>query len=116
MNTKRGTEIIVLQEPLEAGERPKGTTSAYGRFIAISSKFLDPVIIQKKEVSALFPSPHVPLHPSISPAFLKRRLPHKSHGRLILEFPPSLKLLPRNAVAPLSVMARRITSEDSPPI
>ncbi len=41
---KMGTEIIVLEIPLGRGERPMRAKRSRGRFIAMSSKFLDPAI------------------------------------------------------------------------
>ena len=46
-NIENGTEIIVLQAPLGSGERPENAESSLGRFIAMSSKFLDPAIYTK---------------------------------------------------------------------
>ncbi len=39
-----GTEIVVLETPLGWGEEPKSAAYSRGRFIASSSKFLDPAI------------------------------------------------------------------------
>lgn len=46
-NTQNGTEIIVLQAPLGSSERPETSESSLGRFIAMSSKFLDPAIYRE---------------------------------------------------------------------
>jgi outer membrane lipoprotein len=46
-NLQNGTEIIVLQEPLGGEERPESAEDSLGRFIAMSSKFLDPAIYEK---------------------------------------------------------------------
>ena len=43
-NMKDGTEIIVLEIPLSGDERPGTSKDSQGRFIATSSKFLDPAI------------------------------------------------------------------------
>ena len=43
-NFKNGTNIIVLETPLYGSERPRARGFSRGRFIAQSSKFLDPVI------------------------------------------------------------------------
>ena len=43
-NINEGTEIIVLETPLGGGERPEKVKESQGRFIAMSSKFLDPSI------------------------------------------------------------------------
>ena len=46
-NLKDGTEIIVLETPLNYLEEPKSEHQSEGRFIAKSMKFLDPVIYKK---------------------------------------------------------------------
>ncbi len=46
-NTQNGTQIIVLQAPLGSAERPETSESSQGRFIAMSSKFLDPAIYRE---------------------------------------------------------------------
>ncbi len=43
-NYKDGAEIIVLETPLGFREKPKGRTHSQGRFIARSTKFLDPAV------------------------------------------------------------------------
>lgn len=43
-NVKNGTDITVLETPLKGSERPKGRSYSRGRFIAHSSKLLDPEI------------------------------------------------------------------------
>jgi outer membrane lipoprotein len=43
-NLKEGTELIVLETPLGREDRPRGAKHSGGRFIAISSKFLDPAV------------------------------------------------------------------------
>jgi outer membrane lipoprotein len=43
-NLKNGTNIIVLETPLHGSERPRARGYSRGRFIAQSSKFLEPVI------------------------------------------------------------------------
>ena len=43
-NIKEGTEIIVLETPLDFLGEPGSEQSSQGRFIARSSKFLDPAI------------------------------------------------------------------------
>ncbi len=42
-----GTEIIVLETPLGGGDEPKSASYSRGRFIASSSKFLDPAIYRE---------------------------------------------------------------------
>ena len=46
-NLKDGTEIVVLDEPLGDRERPEGSKHSRGRFIAKSSRFLDPEVYKK---------------------------------------------------------------------
>ncbi len=43
-NRRDGTEIVVLQTPLESLEKPEGTRYSQGRFIVRSPQFLDPEI------------------------------------------------------------------------
>jgi outer membrane lipoprotein len=43
-NFKEGTEIIVLETPLGREERPRSAKQSGGRFIAMSSRFLDPAL------------------------------------------------------------------------
>lgn len=45
-NIKNGTDIIVLETPLQGSERPRTRGYSQGRFIAWSSKLLDPEIYQ----------------------------------------------------------------------
>ena len=52
-NLQNGTEIIVLQAPLGSGDRPENIESSQGRFIAMSSKFLDPAIYEKGKMITL---------------------------------------------------------------
>jgi len=47
VNLKDGTEIMVLQIPLGARERPSDEEYSQGRFIAKSSQYLDPEIYKK---------------------------------------------------------------------
>lgn len=44
INEKSGTDIIVLNTPLGREDRPKGTKYSRGRFIAASTRFLDPAL------------------------------------------------------------------------
>ncbi len=44
INRADGTDIIVLETPLESQERPQGERYSQGRFIVRSPKFLDPEI------------------------------------------------------------------------
>lgn len=46
-NAQEGTRIVVLETPLSGHERPKGAQQSQGRFIAMSSKFLDPAVYKK---------------------------------------------------------------------
>jgi outer membrane lipoprotein len=46
-NQPQGSEIVVLETPLHSDERPMGATHTQGRFIARTSKFLDPVVYRK---------------------------------------------------------------------
>ena len=39
-----GTEIIALETPLDRGEMPENEMRSSGRYIVMSSKFLDPTI------------------------------------------------------------------------
>jgi outer membrane lipoprotein len=41
---KNGSELIVLETPIGRDEIPKSASQSEGRFIAVSSKFLDPAI------------------------------------------------------------------------
>jgi len=41
---KGGTQIIVAETPIGEGERPENVQNSQGRFIAMSSQFLDPTI------------------------------------------------------------------------
>lgn len=45
-NRPEGTEVLLLENPLESNEFPD-TRTTYGQFIAKSSTFLDPVIYQR---------------------------------------------------------------------
>jgi outer membrane lipoprotein len=44
VNVKDGTEIVVLDTPLDFMEKPKTATYSRGRFIAKDLKFLDPAV------------------------------------------------------------------------
>ena len=44
---KKGNELFILETPLGSGERPEGSDYARGRFIAISSSYLDPLVYHK---------------------------------------------------------------------
>jgi outer membrane lipoprotein len=44
LNRPAGTEVTVLEIPLDSMERPEAETHSHGRFIAKVSKFLDPAI------------------------------------------------------------------------
>jgi outer membrane lipoprotein len=44
---KKGSELVILETPLGARQRPKGIDLAGGRFIAISPTFLDRVVYHK---------------------------------------------------------------------
>lgn len=44
---KNGIELFVLETPLGSGEKPKGIDYARGRFIAISSSYLEPLAYHK---------------------------------------------------------------------
>jgi outer membrane lipoprotein len=46
-NLKEGTEMILLETPLGRDERPKSAEHTRGRFIAVSSKFLDPAVYKE---------------------------------------------------------------------
>jgi outer membrane lipoprotein len=48
-NLKEGTELIVLETPLGRDERPKSAQHTRGRFIAMSSKFLDPAVYKARK-------------------------------------------------------------------
>ena len=43
-NFKNGTNVIVLETPLHGSEKPRARVYSRGRFIAQSSKLLDPII------------------------------------------------------------------------
>lgn len=47
INVPDGMEIIVLEMPLDYGEMPEDERRSRGRFIAKSSKFLDPAIYKE---------------------------------------------------------------------
>jgi len=47
LNHEQGTDIIVLQTPLTSDERPEAPSNSLGRFIARSSKFIDPAIYRR---------------------------------------------------------------------
>ena len=47
VNLKEGTEIFLLETPLDSYERPEGGFSSRGRFIAKDSNFLDPAVYKK---------------------------------------------------------------------
>jgi outer membrane lipoprotein len=49
VNVPGGSEITVLDTPLDYKERPEGARYSRGRFIAKSSKFLDPAIYKEGE-------------------------------------------------------------------
>ncbi len=44
---KKGSELFILETPLGARQRPMGIDYARGRFIAISSPYLDPMVYHK---------------------------------------------------------------------
>ena len=44
INTKEGTDIIILETPLDFTGVPESAQSSRGRFIARSAKFLDPAV------------------------------------------------------------------------
>ncbi len=44
LNTKEGTDILVLETPLGYEERPEGTRYSQGRFIAKTASYLDPEV------------------------------------------------------------------------
>ncbi len=46
-NIKNGTQITVLETPLGEDEKPQRERHSQGRFIALSSKFLDPAIYKE---------------------------------------------------------------------
>ena len=46
-NRSGGTEITILEAPLDWEERPQGAETSRGRVIAKSSRFLDPAIYRK---------------------------------------------------------------------
>jgi outer membrane lipoprotein len=48
-SVRGGSEIIVLETPLDYQEMPESERYSRGRFIAKSSKFLDPAIYKKEE-------------------------------------------------------------------
>jgi outer membrane lipoprotein len=47
LNTKEGTEVVVLEMPLGDEERPEGMRHSQGRFIAKTPKYLDPEIYKQ---------------------------------------------------------------------
>lgn len=47
INLAEETEIIVLETPLGTNERPGEAINSRGRFIALSSKFLDPAVYRE---------------------------------------------------------------------
>ena len=47
VNLQGGSEIIVLDTPLDYQERPEGARYSRGRFVAKTPKFLDPAIYKK---------------------------------------------------------------------
>ena len=52
VNVQGGSEMIVLDTPLDYQERPERARYSRGRFVAKSSKFLDPAIYKKgKEIT-----------------------------------------------------------------
>ncbi len=46
-NRADGTILTVLETPLENGERPEGGESSRGRFLATTSRYLDPAIYHR---------------------------------------------------------------------
>jgi outer membrane lipoprotein len=47
LNTKEGTEVLVLETPLGYEEEPEGTRYSRGRFIAKTQQYLDPEIYKE---------------------------------------------------------------------
>ena len=47
VNLKNGSELFVLETPLGSREKPKDSDYAQGRFIAISSSYLDSLVYHK---------------------------------------------------------------------
>jgi outer membrane lipoprotein len=41
------TVLVVLEKPLQSGDRPRGTDASGGRFLARFSRYLDPVVFEK---------------------------------------------------------------------
>lgn len=47
MGLVQGAELIILDSPLDRGERPIGTQYSTGRFIATTDSFIDPAIYKE---------------------------------------------------------------------
>jgi outer membrane lipoprotein len=47
LNRKEGTEIQILETPLDISEKPEDSESSQGRFIAKTPQYLDPEVYQK---------------------------------------------------------------------
>ena len=47
LNAQTGTEIIILESPLDYGEEPTVEEASRGRFIAKTPKFLDPAVYRR---------------------------------------------------------------------
>lgn len=47
LNKPGSTEMVVLQSPLESGNRPGGITQTEGRFLAVTCRYIDPAIYEK---------------------------------------------------------------------
>ncbi len=47
VNLKNGSELFILETPLGSREKPKGSDYARGRFIAISSSYLDSLVYRR---------------------------------------------------------------------
>ena len=47
LNTQSGTELIILESPLDYSDEPKAEELSRGRFIAKTSTFLDPAIYRR---------------------------------------------------------------------
>ena len=49
-NLKEGTEIVVLQMPLDRSEQPIGDNKSGGRFLVLYKGFLDPAVYEKGKI------------------------------------------------------------------
>ncbi len=46
-NTEKGSELVVIQSPLDSRLEPKGKDRSLGRFLVVTERFLDPEVYAK---------------------------------------------------------------------